>query len=173
MRHRLTFALAALISAVAPTGPAMAEIELVRAGIVCPDGRNGPLRDAPDTVLGGVREIADLAVDVETRDVPLIPGLGLGIETRWQGDGPHFVRMLTLHPPMGSTGTTRQSYGKTLIPGDVSVRAYTFEFAYELVPGVWSLQVTDETGLLLSVDFTVSDAPNAAVTEGCGLSLNS
>lgn len=150
-----------------------AQVELVRAGVVCPDGRDGPLRDAPGTLMGGVREIAGLSIDVETRNIPLIPGLGLGIETRWTGDAPQSVRMVTLHPPMGDAGTTRQDYARTLAPGGTNVRAYTFEFAYELLPGPWTLQVEDETGILLSVEFTVSDAPNAAVTEACGLFLNS
>lgn len=172
MRHRLVTGLTALIFATCAT-PTVAQVELISAGIVCPDGRDGPLRDAPGTLLGGVREIADLAIDVETRDVPLIPGLGLGITTRWVGTAPHTVRMATLHPPMGDSATTRQEYVKTLIPGEISTRAYTFEFAYELLPGAWTLQVEDETGILLEVEFTVSDAPNSAVTDACGLFLNS
>lgn len=172
MRHRLTRILTLLLSLTC-AAPVAAQVELLRAGAVCPDGRNGPLRDAPGTLLGGVREIAGFSVDVETREIPLLPGLGLGIETRWTGDAPRTVQIVTLHPPMGDARITRQHYTRTLTPGAINVRAYTFEFAYEMLPGPWTFQVEDETGILLSVDFTVSDAPNAAVTEACGLFLNS
>lgn len=172
MRHRLIICLAVAAGATC-AAPAMAWVDLMRAGVVCPDGRDGPLRAAPGTLVGGVREIEDLAIDVETRIIPLIPGVGLGIQTRWTGPLPHEVRMTTLHPPMGDRGVTRQEYVTTLPPGTASTRAYTFEFAYEMVPGPWTLQVEDETGILLSVAFTVSDAPNTAVTQGCGLFLNS
>lgn len=172
MRHRLIPTLTTCLIAICAT-PAVAQFELVKVGIVCPDGRDGPLRDAPETLLGGVREVSDLTIDVETTDVPLIPGLGLAIETRWTGNAIRFVEMVTLHPPMGRDGVTRQTYPKTFLPNTTSTRAYTFEFAYELLPGPWSLQVTDANGILLSVDFTVSNAPNAAVTEACGLFLNS
>ncbi|SDZ55829.1 protein of unknown function [Jannaschia faecimaris] len=172
MRHRLKSGLTGCFIALCAT-PAVAQVEMLRAGVVCPDGRDGPLRDAPGTLMGGVREIADLTIDVETRDVPLIRGLGLGVQTRWTGAEDQTVQMVTLHPPMGGGGVTRQEYGKTMQPGGVSTRAYTFEFAYEMVPGVWTLQVEDGTGILNSVEFTVSTSPNRAVTEACGLFFNS
>lgn len=172
MRHRLTSALTGCPIAICAT-PAVAQIELLRAGVLCPDGRTGPVRDAPETLMGGVREIPGLSIDIETRDIPMIPGLGLGIETLWTGNALRTVRMVTRHPPMGEDAVTRQTYMKRMPPGSVSTRAYTFEFAYEMVPGPWTLQVEDATGILLSVDFTVSDAPNAAVTQTCGLFLNS
>ncbi|CTQ50065.1 DUF3859 domain-containing protein [Jannaschia donghaensis] len=172
MRHRLIQALTILIAATCAT-PSVAQVELLAAGVVCPDGRSGPMRDAPDTLVGGVREIPGLSIDVETRAIPMIPCLGLGIETRWAGETARTLRMATLHPPMGTDGVTRQVYSKVMEPGAVSTRAYTFEFAYEMVPGAWTLQVEDATGILLSVDFVVTDTPNAAVTQACGLFLNS
>ncbi|WP_179381545.1 DUF3859 domain-containing protein [Jannaschia marina] len=174
MRHRLKPLLIPLVLALSfGAGAARAEITLLRAGIVCPDGRDGPMRDAPDTLIGGVREVDGLAIDLDTRDVPMIPGLGLGLQTRWEGPGGATLRMVTLHPPMGENGVTEQSYTRDFAPGETSTRAYTFEFAYEMVPGPWTLQIADATGTLISVDFTVSDTPNAAVTEVCGLFLNS
>jgi hypothetical protein len=165
MRYRLILA-GLLASCVA--GPLAAQVRLLEAGIYCVSPRTGEQVEAPDTVAGVVHTIVGEPFDVIGRVVPLQQGLSFGIRTELKASDPLTVRMALRHPPMvDNEGQTGGSYTTTLPARASHVRSFTFDYAYEMVPGRWTMEIWDQDELLLSVGFDVVNHPVAAVDDAC------
>ncbi|SFI83791.1 DUF3859 domain-containing protein [Jannaschia pohangensis] len=172
MRNRLT-ALTFCLALLGGAFPVFAQVQLVETGIICPDTREGRLIDAPGTEAGFVRVLDGLDFDMPGRIVPLVPDLAFGIRVRLKDDVPRDVTMITRHPPMGANGVTEQVHISTLPADDTYIRVYSFDFDYEMLPGVWTLAVADGDDLLLSVDFEVVEAYDPRIDNICGFLLQS
>lgn len=163
MRHRLIGFLLCF------AGPAAADgVTLLESGLFCASPRTEESRPAPDTVEGVVHEMQSGPFDVAGQVVPLVPGLAFGIRFRSDLTKDRVVRMVTLHPPLGPEGQTRSSWETVLQAGAVRARAFSFDHAYELVPGTWTMEVWEGSEVLLSVPFAVTTAPVSAVDGICG-----
>lgn len=154
MRHRLTATLLALIFCAAP---AVAQVRLVEAGIVCPRVTTGELLPAPGTETGTIRRIDQETVfDLPDRRVPMMTDLSFGFRTELQeGEEAREVQIVVTHPPMGPRGVVRQEWADTIYPGDTNLNLFTFEFPYEKVPGRWTFAVELDGAAIVSVPFEV------------------
>ena len=186
MRHRLTLIarrgplrplsglVASALLILFNAAPLAAQVRLVEVGISCPDFREGVIIEAPGTTSGFVRRIQGISFDLPGRSLPAVPGLGFGFRTEVEGDTPVKARMITRHPPMGPDGITEQAYSITLPAGGQTYgRIYRFDYGYELLVGTWTLAVEVEGKTVVSVDFAVTDGPDARVDAACGIRLQS
>lgn len=157
--------------------PAGAQVRLVEAGVVCPDRREGEERPAPGTEAGFITTITEpVAFDLPERTVPSMRDLSFGIRVALKdGAGAMPIRVVTTHPPMGERGVTRQVYDSDLVPGEESLRIYTFDQDYEMVRGTWTFAIEAPDGsTLLEVPFSVGDRfANARVDAACLGNLSS
>lgn len=159
MKHILIalFCLPLAASAQAPqpdvTASTMATVE---AGVICAPETTGVL-EAPDTVAGTTHVIAQEPPFVAiTRRVPAVLGIGFGIKSRTVDfTGLSGVTMTVTHPPMGSTGATKQSFATTIRGTDPSLTFYQFDFDYELLPGIWQMTADFEGDILFRTTFEV------------------
>ena len=70
---------------------------------------------------------------------------------------------------MGNEAVTLQSYETSISGIDPSITFYQFDFAYELLPGVWTIEARKDTTLLYRSRFVVippQDIPELA--DVCG-----
>ncbi len=180
MRHRLTAAIhsAAILSAAILSGtafalPATAQVRLLETGIICPDAREGTLAPAPGTIAGHIRRLEGITFDIPGRTVPLVPGLSFGMRIAVKSDTDLAVRMVTRHPPMGPEGRTEQTHDLVLPANGTYVRAYAFEFDYEMLPGLWALSVEVDGQPVITVPFEVTATPDLRIDRICGSALQS
>lgn len=156
--------------------PAAAQVRLVEAGIVCPGDRDGVEEAAPDTEAGFVTTIEEaVAFDLPDRVVPTLEKLSFGIRVALKdGAGATPITVTTTHPPMGPRAVTRQAYRSSLVPGDTSLKLYTFDLPYERVPGRWTFGIEIAGETVLEVPFDVVDRfGNARVDQVCLGNLSS
>lgn len=126
------------------------------AGIICAP-ETVSTNPAPDTVAGVTNTIAVDPPFVSTaRRVPAVLGIGFGIKAMSADpDGLSPVTMTITHPAMGANKTKRQSF-ETIISGDdPSLTFYQFDFAYELLPGTWTMKASQGNKLLYRTTFLV------------------
>jgi hypothetical protein len=125
-------------------------------------------RPASGTISGVVNN-----VDGSPRFVrlgPMVParlGIGFGVNAQVlpQYEGP--VLAVTLHPPMGPNRVTRETFDANLSSAEPSYLGFSFEHAYELVPGPWTLSAEANGRVIYSVDFLVVD-PKSMPDVTCG-----
>jgi hypothetical protein len=164
MRHRLGPLLAAALLA----GPASAQVALVEAGIVCPREVTGALREAPGTEAGVIRDLDQATeFDLTTRVVPTMPDISFGFRVGATGGAGEVVSIVVTHPPMGERGVTRQEWTTVLAPGTTALNLFTFEEAYEMVPGPWAFAVEAGGERMAEARFEVTEAPVPTVEAMC------
>ena len=151
--------------------PAAAKVRLLEAGIVCPAPKaEGARREAPDTETGFIDVIEQgLTFDLPDRAVPLMPDLGFGVRVALK-DGEPDTRLTIVveHPPTGAAGVERESWTQWVTGGETSLNLFSFDHAYEMVPGTWTFSIEVEGERLVSVPFEIG-VPGAArrVEEVC------
>ncbi len=104
--------------------------------------------------------------------VPGRIGIGFGIHIDVEPGYAGEVTVVTLHPPMGENGVTRESWSTNFTPGDISYNGFTFEYDYELVFGPWNLSASRNGRVVYEVDFLVVDPSNLPPV-ACGRALMS
>ncbi|MDQ7070893.1 MAG: DUF3859 domain-containing protein [Rhodobacterales bacterium] len=131
----------------------IAEIEV---GLICFVEVTGT-EPAPDTILGEINRIAnDPVINWYGTRVPAILGLTFGIKTRAvEGGDMMDVEILTHHPPFGPQNTTVERWSSDILAGDLTTRAFTFDFPYEMATGPWVFEAYDNGTLLYRVEFDV------------------
>ncbi len=167
MRHRLIDLALALAALAAPAG---AQVRLVEAGIVCPREPTGAFEDAPGTEAGAIRRIEEAVVfDLPDRNVPTITNLSFGLRAALDpGAEATDVTIVVEHPPMGERDVTRQEWDDTILPGGGSISLFTFEEAYEKVPGPWRFSIEAGGATLVEVAFEVTaEDGRGAVERAC------
>jgi hypothetical protein len=140
-------------------------VTLEKVGIYCrleAEGRE----DAPETDLGYIQLLSgtpDFAF--EQREVPARLGISFGILAMSDRDIPQ-ARIEVYRP-----GTAKPDvWYSDFIAGAPAVRGFSFDFAHELVPGVWRFEAWDDKKQLYSVEFLVlpgSELPG--VSSDCNL----
>lgn len=171
MLHRLLHA--TLILALA-TGAALAElapprsgtgITLDKVGIYCrmeTDGREA----APDTDLGYIQILAATPEFVfEQREVPARLGISFGVMSTSDRD------ILDARIEVYRPDTPKPDvWYSTFVANSPMLRGFSFDFAHELVPGIWRFAAFDGDIELYSVEFEVlpgSELPG--ISSDCNL----
>ncbi len=131
-------------------------IELMDHGVICDVTLTGT-EAAPETASGVINLIDQTRViDVTTQFVPAHIGLSFGLRTKMSDnvvlDG---ARMRVIHPPMGASGITEQSWAAPMQTGEAALNLYTFEQDDELLLGVWTFQVIFADKVLIEQRFEV------------------
>lgn len=149
------------------TAPAMAQVRLVDAGIVCPRPSDGSLVEAPGTEAGFIRQIdAGLLFDLPDRTVPAMDQIGFGFRTELEPGVPETdVTVVVTHPPMGDRGIEREAWEDTLVPGTTNMNLFTFEFDYEKVLGPWTFSIEMAGRTVVTVPFVVTATENQGRVE--------
>lgn len=131
----------------------IAEIEV---GLICHVEVTGT-EPAPETVLGEINRIAnDPVINWHGTRVPAIRGMTFGIKSRAaHGLDILNVEILTHHPPFGPNNATVERWQTDILAGDLTTRAYTFDFPYEMVTGTWVFEALSNDSLLYRVEFEV------------------
>jgi hypothetical protein len=139
--------------------PVEAQVALLEAGVVCPRETTGELLPAPGTEAGAIRMIEQAtAFDTDARRVPMLDLLSFGFRVASTADAPQEATIVVTHPPMGPRAVTRQEWVDTLWPGEGSLNLFTFEEAYEKVPGPWTFAVEVAGEAVVEVSFDVVPA---------------
>jgi hypothetical protein len=165
MRARSQYLLYVCAAFLAAAPPAFAEdlvsvrIASLEAGIICPPTAMST-RPAPDTLAGTTYLIdEDPPFVARSRQVPAALGIGFGVKVRARSpEGIEPVTVIVSHPPMGESGTTRQSFETRISGGDGALTFYQFDHAYELVPGAWQFTALTKDTVLYSASFKVVPA---------------
>lgn len=159
------------------TAPAMAKVRLVEAGIICPEIRDGDgRREAPETETGFIDIIdQDLVFDLPDRHVPLIQHLSFGFRVALKPGEPNTrITIVVDHPPTGDAGITRESWSQWIAGGERSMNLFTFDYAYEMVPGPWTFAIEVAGQRQVEVPFVVGPPGfNPKVDQVCLGALNS
>lgn len=130
---------------------------------------------APDTIVGKIQHIGgNLEFAWRGHKVPLLAGLTFGIKSRSvEAFGTQEIEIKTIHPPFGPNKTSVERWVSQINASALSVRAYTFEYPYEMVPGLWVFEAYAQDNLLYRVEFDVvmpTEAPiQASVCNGNAL----
>ena len=150
--------------ALAGSGLSFAEppVMLIERGVICQVTPEGA-RAAPETEQGIINLIEPgRRVDVATEVVPAALGISFGIRfTLAETAAPLALRVIVTHPPMGSRGVEVESWTTGAVPGAPSLSLFTFEYAYEMVEGDWTMALEAGGERLLEQHFTVVPADAA------------
>lgn len=154
--------------------PAMAELAPVTAargivlekiGIYCNLATDGRV-DAPETELGYIQTlVATPEFAFEQREIPARLGISFGILTVSDRDIPQ-ARMEVSRPGLPNPDIWYSDF----TAGSTEVRGFSFDFASELVPGIWTFSAYDGDQQLYSVEFEVlpgSELPG--ISSDCNL----
>jgi hypothetical protein len=159
--------LAAAASAAAQT-PTVTAVTITAAGTYTAETTSTPARSGQQSPTGTVGTDVNWQFKSDSPDVFGEVGTEFGIEFRI--DGAPSGEAVTLYlaitfPPQGirnpNTGEVMHT-AKIAFPnmkiGDLSILGYGFDSAWEIVPGVWSLQIWYQNRMLAEKSFTVSKA---------------
>ena len=119
---------------------------------------------APGTAVGAVNTISDLQHAATARTVPAQQGIRFGFRYTVVGapagaDVP--LHMVTIFPPPGLTNPATQQlkaqseYDSSATIGTASYKGYQLTAPWEVVPGVWTLQIWYQGRKLAEQSFTV------------------
>ena len=168
MRDRLIPAVLASIGVASP-GTAPADVRLIEAGIICPRDSDGALVDAPRTEAGQIRIVDEsLGFDLLTRTVPTMDDLSFGFRTELEpGVIVRDVTIVVTHPPTGEAGVVREEWDDVFAAGDARLNLFTFEEAYEKIPGTWTFSIEIEGRTVVSVPFEITEDRRDEVERAC------
>jgi Domain of unknown function (DUF3859) len=154
-KHRHPARIPAVLLAAALAGPRVQaqaprvdRAEIIDFGIYTftPTGTNS----APDAVGGKDQQVEDLRLAARTHTIPLEKGVAFGYRFKLVGspaDAKVPLRAVILFPPGGLTNTAlRKHYDRSSVDftasiGSVSVRGYSLDDPWDLVPGTWTMQL--------------------------------
>jgi hypothetical protein len=163
---RLTIALMAFLALATGAGaqtPYVDRIEILQSGIFQADETKKMA--APGTAAGAVSDLGNIRHVRTTGSVPGQIGVRFGYRYRVIGrpNGANVaLRFVTLIPSPGirnpKTGNTvvRGEYSREKTIGGESYRDYGFDDPWEIVPGVWTLEIWQGDRKLVSQSFTVT-----------------
>lgn len=155
--HRFTLSIAlAVIMPLAAVAQDVSPVSLFDHGVICEVTQTGT-EAAPETASGVINLIDQTRVmDVTTQYVPAHIGLSFGLRTNMGADATlSGARMRIIHPPMGASGITEQSWAAPMQPGEAALNLYTFEHDDELLLGDWTFQVIFADKVLIEQRFEV------------------
>jgi hypothetical protein len=148
--------------------PALAQtverIEIVKHGMYA--GPSGEAIASPGTVAGVERQLAETKLIETTRTISARAGLRFGIEYRIVGEpagGIISLKRTTIYPEGGvrnpSTGTTamRDEAVEPHEVGAVNYSGFRFDDPWEMVPGIWTIELSHGGKTLASESFTVTN----------------
>ena len=149
----LIFFAATPLAAQDVTSPQLFSFE---GGVVCAPETIGT-SPAPGTVAGTINSIAESPPFVSNgRRVPAVLGIGFGVKAMANDPiGIDPVLMTITHPPMGRDKTKVQSFATRIAGDDPSLTFYQFDFAYELLPGTWTMEATQSNTVIYRTTFKV------------------
>jgi hypothetical protein len=159
-----TLALTAMLCAASPAAAGeVSGVEIVEYGLYTADV-TGQLRD-PNGIVSNVVE--NLCHIETTSTVPMRRALHFGFRYRVDGPVAGDTVELTLavrfpspvQPTPAIQPLTRHERGATLAVGTVSYTGYSFDQAWEFMPGTWRLEVLQGHRTLAEKRFTVVDGP--------------
>ena len=157
--------LALSLAVAAVAGPAHAQADVtadpgsftrIEAGILCVD-RTGRREPAPGTRLGYVHVVeGEIVLGLAARRIPAIPGLSFGVLATVAEAGQMVgATIIVTHPPMGTDGSTRDTWAGGFVTGSPTASFFRFEYPEELVPGDWTLQAVVGDRVLYTARFQV------------------
>ena len=158
-------ALSAALALVAASPAAAQDLRIspalrdARAGIFCAEN-TGERRPAPGTVSGYVETLAAAELRAETGTLPLVPGLSFGFQATAAGAPIDGAVMTIRHPPFPGLGATEQTMDLSFGTGPTTY-LYSFDLAYEMVPGPWSMEVRADGEVILQARFQAVPAESA------------
>lgn len=144
-RLAVAFLLAFASGAVAQTLPEgdyrSLEVADFKAGIFCAQ-KVIAVNPAPGTIAGVTNVIEGEPGFISvSRRVPAVIGVGFGVKVRVDEPfGYDDVRITVTHPPMGPDGIATEQYTSAISGAILSMNLFQFDFDYELVPGIWSIE---------------------------------
>ncbi|WP_428660574.1 DUF3859 domain-containing protein [Reyranella sp.] len=164
-------ALTAVLGLGAPaTAGEVSGVEIIEYGLYTADV-TGQLRDSNGIISNVIENLCHIAT---TTTVPMNERLHFGFRYRVVGPVPGDTVQLTLavrfpaavqpNPKVGPL--TEHERGTTLSIGAVSYTGYSFDQAWEFVPGTWILAVRQGGRTLAEKSFTVVDSGEPPVSAG-------
>ena len=133
-----------------------ARIASLETGVICAPDIIGT-SPASDTVAGVTNLIEGEPPFVSTVNrVPAVLGVGFGAKAMAADIlGLSDVIITVRHPAMGAQKVTVQSYGSYISGLDRSLTFYQFDYDYELLPGLWTIEARQDGNLLYRSKFEV------------------
>jgi len=118
---------------------------------------------APDTTTGEISLLREPTLVQNTTRIPAIPKTSFGL--RYQLDGIPVGEALAvtdvvitpgIHEPGSDNAPAyRQSWRDVVVAGKPRYTGYTFDYAWEAVPGPWRIEIWYGDSMLLAQDFQV------------------
>jgi hypothetical protein len=157
----LCLLLLAPIAARAQT-PQIDRIDIVEYGIYTT--KTDSKQSSADTAAGVLDMVSDIHHAVTTQTIPAQQGVSFGIRYTIIGapaGAPVPLHMVTVFPPPGLTNPATQQrkaqseYDTSAVIGTPTYKGYELTNAWEIVPGIWSIQVWSQGRKLAEQKFTV------------------
>ena len=115
--------------------------------------------EAEDTISGVVNLLAETPVFLkQTTVVPARIGVGFGVHVDIPPEFGNVAVLSMEHPPMGPNAVTHETWVSQYNAGQINYNGFTFEYDYELEPGVWTLSSSMNGRKIYEVEFNVIDA---------------
>jgi len=148
-------ALIFLASLLPLTARADPQVLSVQSGFLCNVIDSGS--ELAEDTLEGRTDLMDAHMlrVIPTSIAPAARGIHIGVVLQRDPLYTSPVRAVTTHPPMGPDGVTQQSFFTNQTPDGMIGVGWEFEFAYEMLPGDWSIALYDGDILLHRARFTV------------------
>jgi hypothetical protein len=143
-------------------------VEIVEYGLYTAEV-TGQLRDSNGIISNVIENLCHVAT---TTSVPMREAVHFGFRYRVDGPVPGDPVELTMavrfptavQPTAAVPPLTRHERSATLAVGTVSYTGYSFDQAWEFMPGTWTLEVLQHGRTLATKSFTVVDEPAASST---------
>jgi hypothetical protein len=154
---------AALGLAVPATAGEVSAVEIIEYGLYTAEV-TGQLRDSNGIISNVIENLCHIAT---TTTVPMRGALHFGFRYRVEGPVPGDTARLVLavqfpaavRPNPTAQPLTEHERGTTLTIGAMSYTGYSFDQAWEFMPGTWTLAVRQGGRTLAEKSFTVVDGP--------------
>ena len=85
-------------------------------------------------------------------------GVGFGVHVDIPPEFGNVAVLSMEHPPMGPNAVTHETWVSQYNAGQINYNGFTFEYDYELEPGVWTLSSSMNGRKIYEVEFNVIDA---------------
>jgi hypothetical protein len=129
----------------------------IGAGVLCAAEASSQ-QEAPGTRLGFIDLVeGEITLGLPATHIPAIPGLAFGVHAMVGETGASGVTITVTHPPMGTDGTTVETWVSDFAPGDTTANFFRFDYPEERVPGTWTLQAELDGKVLYLARFQVVD----------------
>ncbi len=131
------------------------KVTQLRFGFYCDPGTLFE-EEAPDTFTGtiGVPERKPDFFSLGATG-PATIGMGFGITVEIEPELEGYATILVDHPPHGEEGITQESWESYFSVGSTNFSGFTFEFEYELTPGLWTFSAINADEIIYRVEFDV------------------